>query len=562
MQATVSKITSSSAALDRELEDLRKGLADIDEMCPAAAKAKFRTFTASGPMGGSTKEIMSMLAPSKSGTTSSLSFLNKGVSRKAVIPEGKDEDKEDEAVGGAAGQDDNAEMVRQLNEALAAQARQYDIVVSELEVRLEKITEEKEDSEFALQTRWHAAETARLKLEETVKDLTEQKEEVESRLQNVLSMKRTDLIKKYEDELSSLRAEHTANTELLATMKAEKLKTDTRLEEFRQRAEKAEAELKQRDEMERQKLAPTDERYVLKDTVSKQRDEIVLKSKAATAGWDAAADAEEKLEVAIDKAYQKGLKEGREQNKMTLKQMNDQLELKENRATELLEQFAGLNRRIAEMEKKEQASLAEIDELNVRIAMISARTDADDENLQNSLDAAQEEISSLVEKNEVLKAALKQSEKKANLYKELLEARDIHVDAGKGAKSGAGNAPIASQPAPPSTFSSPEQKQRHDIEEQLRIIAATISQVSSCSSYTHTGSLVRMIDRRDMTGFFALERRKERRMRRTVHPIHARYGSGYERRTLTEYAERRLNTEYGQGHFEHQGGGPDAKSHG
>ena len=51
------------------------------------------------------------------------------------------------------------------------------------------------------------------------------------------------------------------------------------------RAENAEQELFDRDEREKKQLSENDERSHLKQFVSKQREDIVMKSKAATAGW-------------------------------------------------------------------------------------------------------------------------------------------------------------------------------------------------------------------------------------------------------------------------------------
>ena len=93
---------------------------------------------------------------------------------------------------------------------------------------------------------------------------------------------------------------------LIPRGQAEKLRTDAKLTELRDRTERAEGELKARDEMEIKKLSPTDVQTELKKQVVKQRQEIVNKEKTATAGWDAASEATEKLDKDVDKAYRRG----------------------------------------------------------------------------------------------------------------------------------------------------------------------------------------------------------------------------------------------------------------
>lgn len=56
-----------------------------------------------------------------------------------------------------------------------------------------------------------------------------------------------------------------------------------------------------------------------------------LQSKAATAGWDAAASSDEKVDMEVKKAYRKGQADERELHKRDMDDIHAALEKKENR---------------------------------------------------------------------------------------------------------------------------------------------------------------------------------------------------------------------------------------
>jgi len=80
----------------------------------------------------------------------------------------------------------------------------------------------------------------------------------------------------------------------LAHLTAEKQKNEARIVELSGRAEAAETELRERDARELAQLSTNEEKQALKTQIAKQRDQITLKAKAATAGWDAAATSDER----------------------------------------------------------------------------------------------------------------------------------------------------------------------------------------------------------------------------------------------------------------------------
>ena len=246
-------------------------------------------------------------------------------------------------------------------------------------------------------------------------------------LDALIKEKRTDVVAQFEEDIKSLRNELLVNKEILATLKEEKLKNETRIKELKERAEKAETELKERDELEIKALNPSDEKTILKDTVAKQREDIIMKSKAATAGWDAAASADKRLDIDVEKAYQKGLTEAANRHSLAMSALNESIEKKETRITELLVSLAAAERSRKELEDqlaeaKEQAAAAsrgfggytEEGELEVSPYELQEARD--------NLDLAHEEVADLSTRLEHLQASLDLANKKISLYDKLIAA--------------------------------------------------------------------------------------------------------------------------------------------
>lgn len=110
-----------------------------------------------------------------------------------------------------------------------------------------------------------------------------EKDNISSRLEAIIKEKRSDVIKRQEEELNTLRIELSTLTESNTILQTEKKKNDMKLIEFRERFEQAEKELKLRSADD--SANPNDHKSQLMAQIGKQREDIVMKSKAATAGW-------------------------------------------------------------------------------------------------------------------------------------------------------------------------------------------------------------------------------------------------------------------------------------
>jgi DNA repair exonuclease SbcCD ATPase subunit len=262
-------------------------------------------------------------------------------------------------------------------------------------------------------------------------------------VETLKSEKRTDVIARYEKEMEDLKESLHTMESAIAASKAEKSKQESKLTEFMDRAEKAEEELKERDERDAQKVDQVEEVQALQNQISKQRNEIVSKSKAATAGWDAAADTEEKYEIDVKKAYKKGIEEGKQKSKDQVDALTIEIEEKEYRITELLES-------VSEAEQKAAQAAVDMQEAinNANVAIEEAMAngggggrkrvgDSEDDNddddddgdkadnamykeLQADFEAGQEEIATLCTQVENLQKSLEIANQKSDILEKLL----------------------------------------------------------------------------------------------------------------------------------------------
>lgn len=279
------------------------------------------------------------------------------------------------------------------------------------------------------------------------------------RLENIRNEKRTDLVARLELEGDELRSKLSSSANEIISMKTEQVKLELRLKELTERVLSAEKELSDRDEREKAGLSQEQETVVLKTQVTKQRNEIVMKSKAATAGWDAAADAEEKLDLEMEKAYQRGVSEGKKMNVVDLQSVHEAIEAKEQKIIELIEKCADAEKKalkaekeMEEMEKKVRVAEVELEKARshrhhqqgqeqkglVGTAPTSETTYPSsssavsdekivelEEELEKSkerLDETQEEMVALSEQVEELQQALQLSEQKIQLLEQMVAA--------------------------------------------------------------------------------------------------------------------------------------------
>lgn len=317
--------------------------------------------------------------------------------------------------------------------------------------------EQLEDQLFAVKE-----EAERLKMENH--KLAEDKSFVANQLEVLIKEKRTDVLKRYEEDLERLQKSEEEKGERVIALTAERHKLEMRVSELKERAERAEQELKDRDLREQQQANPEDEKLQLKGQISKQRDQIILKSKAATAGWDAAANADEKLENEVLKALQKGAKEEKEKHKSDLEAVHKSLEEKETRITDLLVQIAEMEMKVKSSNDAQESMKAQVESMKLEVAdaisgiqlMAAAAAaggaemsgDGSDltmppsaaelERAQEQLDQAQEELVALSERCDRLESELEMTRKRNRIYERLATmtglTSGIAVAAGKGAK--------------------------------------------------------------------------------------------------------------------------------
>lgn len=274
---------------------------------------------------------------------------------------------------------------------------------------------------------------------DVVKALEMDKVELSKLLDNIRQEKRTDVVSRYEDEIQKLKSTLSDLQETQLVNKTEKTKLDLRLAELKERAERAELELKDRDAKALLGLSENDEKVHLTQQVGKQRTEIVMKSKAATAGWDAAADAEEKLSIEIEKAYNTGFKEGKAEVTGDLKNLHAAIEAKELRITELIEERSGLERRVVDSEVAAERAIRDSAIALARSQQAASKGGggggsggggehsdeqydeiaAELKSSREMLDGAQEELIALSDRLNEAKEALSVAEKKIVIYEKL-----------------------------------------------------------------------------------------------------------------------------------------------
>ena len=180
-----------------------------------------------------------------------------------------------------------------------------------------------------------------------------------------MSAKRTDVVARMDLELEGMRGEISRLTEDGAAATKFKISTMTKMKELQARVDTAELEHQARDKSELADLAPAAKEADRVKLIAKQRQDIVTKSAAArytricysssplrspplaltrtltltppthspthsrlfslanalpvnhreySAGWNAAAETDEKFEVEVQKAYERGLDETRKQH--------------------------------------------------------------------------------------------------------------------------------------------------------------------------------------------------------------------------------------------------------
>lgn len=302
----------------------------------------------------------------------------------------------------------------------------------------QQVIEQLEDNIFALQE-----ESKELKKQ--YETLISDKQFLESQLDTLIKEKRTDIISRYEEDLKNLKQKETELNEKLTLLTTEKVKNESKINELKDRSEKAEQELRDRDAHEMKALNPQEESYRLKGEVNKQRDQIILKAKAATAGWDAAANADEKLELGVERAYMRGIKEEKERHAKDLITVNASLEKKETRITELLVAMAEMEKKVKQSDIQQENMRSQMEAMKLEVAdaiagiqqmaaaggggggnvinedgeVVIPPSTAELERLREQLDTAQEEVVQFSERCERIEGELELARKRNRIYERL-----------------------------------------------------------------------------------------------------------------------------------------------
>lgn len=248
-------------------------------------------------------------------------------------------------------------------------------------------------------------------------------------VETIKAEKRTDVIARYEREAEDLTNRVAELQEVISSGRVEKVKLETRIKELTDRIAIADAEIEARDARDKAQLTADEEKRQLQGHIIKQREEIVLKSKVATAGWDACADAEEKLESEVDKAYNKGLAEGRKKGAGDLKQLHSEVEGKEARIVQLLQEITDSKQQYEALVREKDEAVAAAKEAATKEAHLSAQAagTGNGENasaLAAELASAQEDSAMLMDRVDELEKQLEISHRRMELLEQMVATGD------------------------------------------------------------------------------------------------------------------------------------------
>jgi DNA repair exonuclease SbcCD ATPase subunit len=274
--------------------------------------------------------------------------------------------------------------------------------------------------------------------------LVEDKAFVSQQLQELIAEKRTDVVKRLQDQVSSLEEQNYQLTLSQASIKAMNTKLENTSKELEWRCNSLESEVRERDRVELENLGEANEKYALKTLINKQREDIAMKSKVATSGWDALASMEEKVESEVAKAFRLGQEEIKNANKTDFKAIMESLEVKETRITQLMVEVGNYKQRLRENDEIVEKMKAQVAETKQELAdTIATFADSrgnggdDDEMVsKDELESAHEELGRLEDRCSQLERTNAKNEELLALYERLVSGRrDSAVGASKTATS-------------------------------------------------------------------------------------------------------------------------------
>ena len=260
--------------------------------------------------------------------------------------------------------------------------------------------------------------------------LQDDKDFIQNQLNAMIKEKRSDVLKRLTDETEKMHEELSKKTEELIMMTTEKTNVDSKVTELNTRIKVAEEELNARDTVEQEKLGIDNEKVQLRTQIAKQRTDVANKTKSATAGWNAAATADEEKDIAIQKAFKEGYDEAKNTIKFDEKSLHAAIEEKEVRVTELLVQVQEFEGKFRDAQKAVEEAQQAADEArleaNDAIASFGGGDDMSDmvnvsefDKVRDELDEAQSEVVTLRDTINEMTEEAKVSAQTITVYEQL-----------------------------------------------------------------------------------------------------------------------------------------------
>ena len=382
--------------------------------------------------------------------------------------------------------------------------------------------------------------------QQSLTQLTQERAILSDRFEQLLKEKRSDILLTYETQISDLQEKNTTIGGEMIDLKMRQMKTESLNKELLERVQRAENELKERDERDLAQISPTDETHTLKVQIGQQRKEIVLKSKAATSGWDAAADADQRLDSGVEQAFREGVKEGAQKAEAEWRALNASLESKDQKLSQLLADICQYEL----LQSQHQATIttlqAQLDAAKLDAADAIANFSSGpltsggngDENspeyarLQTELDEAQEEIARLGDRSERASESVQLLEDQVRLYEQMIQQYEL-MQGSAGSTSpikqtsnaydnshstptrGASSALSVSTPNPTASTSFVSAADKASFNKAIQLIKAAVNKVRIYKSYSDN-FCVQTYHNYDLLGLCRLEEQQERRMLHTI----------------------------------------------
>lgn len=284
--------------------------------------------------------------------------------------------------------------------------------------------EKMEDDFCQLKQDYQSLQAAKMKVEKEY-------EITASHLIELTKEKRSDIIAKYIDDIEDTRKANYELQAVISSMKTDKSETAALVLELQDRVKAAESELKVRDKIDIDASTDNDGKRELTVLLGKQRDDLIMKNKAATAGWNAVAVVEEKFESETSKSYQAGIADTNKVNALEMKVLNEAIELKDSRIAELMDAVSSSKRRLIDAEEQLLSTKQELDNANQEIVDTIHSLSSSGVgggvayDMEEEHDAMQDELLELTDKYDKLYSQKQHMEKLLYAYEQLVNNMGI-----------------------------------------------------------------------------------------------------------------------------------------